>query len=347
MSKLKNKKRFLIGVAAVLLIIIIFSVKMLSYLEEERRQIENIETQIDKEEYEQILYVETGSINEENTVISPVQDTTPSFTSRVIPGKYICLYDAEYQYNIEEEQVEQIEKAKYTIYNLKTGENLRTIDIKEIAETLEPNKINDEIWSGGIRIEKGGNIYLKFLLQDKENRSDQNQWRNLYVNIETGEAVLRKDGLEEARTLEGGDLGDEYGDIFNFGVLSRDRIGLVKANGFKPYYSERYGREIDGLYVTDWGYGVVQIELQKKDLPENNEKLYGEFPELKNYEGKPEDILVFYIKDYPSAEEILEMFLEEGEEISFEGCVLSAEWSKDEQAHEIHSFEEYDEWYKW
>ena len=51
-----------------------------------------------------------------------------------------------------------------------------------------------------------------------------------------------------------------------------------------------------------------------------------------------EDIVTFYIGGAPTAEEILKLFLEDGEEISFEGCVLPAKLSIDEQDHEIRSF---------
>ena len=87
--------------------------------------------------------------------------------------------------------------------------------------------------------------------------------------------------------------------------------------------------------------------MPKKYLPESNETLYKEFPGLKNYGGSEEDIVTFYIGGAPTAEEILKLFLEDGEEISFEGCVLPAKLSIDEQDHEIRSFEEYEQWYKY
>ena len=43
----------------------------------------------------------------------------------------------------------------------------------------------------------------------------------------------------------------------------------------------------------------------------------------------------------------MELVLEEGQEVSFEGCVMGAEYSKDGQEHEIRSFEEYNKWRKY
>ena len=43
-------------------------------------------------------------------------------------------------------------------------------------------------------------------------------------------------------------------------------------------------------------------------------------------------------------EEVMRLLMEDGEEISFEGCVLPADESKDGEEHEIHSFEEFYQW---
>ncbi|WP_268874764.1 hypothetical protein [Clostridium sp. Marseille-P3244] len=40
----------------------------------------------------------------------------------------------------------------------------------------------------------------------------------------------------------------------------------------------------------------------------------------------------------------MRLLMEEGEEISFEGCVLPANESNDDKEHEIHSFEEFYQW---
>ncbi len=90
--------------------------------------------------------------------------------------------------------------------------------------------------------------------------------------------------------------------------------------------------------------GVYKIEIMAKFLPEQNEALYGMFPELEQYRGEEYCYVCLYIGGYPTAEELLRLFMEDGQEISFEGVVMSGEYSIDGEEHEIHSFEEYEQW---
>ena len=90
--------------------------------------------------------------------------------------------------------------------------------------------------------------------------------------------------------------------------------------------------------------GVYQIEIMAKYLPKQNEALYGMFPELEQYRGEEDCYVCLYIGGYPTAEELLRLFMEDGQEISFEGVVMSGEYSIDGEEHEIHSFEEYEQW---
>ena len=92
--------------------------------------------------------------------------------------------------------------------------------------------------------------------------------------------------------------------------------------------------------------GMVRVWMTTDYLPKENQALYSEFPQLKEYQGEEGLAVCIYLSDYPSAEEIFKLFLEEGQEVSFEGAVLDAELSIDGQEHEIHSFEEYYQWRK-
>ena len=72
--------------------------------------------------------------------------------------------------------------------------------------------------------------------------------------------------------------------------------------------------------------------------------MYREFPELKDYVGNEDDIVSLYLQEELTDEEIMRLLMEDGEKISFEGCVLPADESKDGEEHEIHSFEEFYQW---
>ena len=86
------------------------------------------------------------------------------------------------------------------------------------------------------------------------------------------------------------------------------------------------------------------IDTLVKYLPENNEALYKEFPGLKDYVGNENDIVSLYLQEELTDEEVMHLLMEDGEKISFEGCVLPSDESKDGDEHEIHSFEEFYQW---
>ena len=344
MKKLGRKTIIIFILVILLLCFAVIAVKgLIKFQMEEEYKRENIKTFVCNEQYDEILYVETGAINPVNTVVATTQDTRSWYTRLIIPGQCVCLPDCEYTVDLGENDVVELEKANYKIYDLTTGRVLNTIDVKAIAEELEPDKIITDSYLGEINIETGGDKYLNFSLMNKKDQSDKTQWRQLYVNLETEKAIIRLggDGLNEIKSLSA----DGIGDTNEYSALLDDMIGLIQANGFEPYDSLRDEYEkTPGLDVWYWGYGIVQVDIPKGYLPERNETLYAEFPGLAEYEGSDDEILTFYISGSPSSEEILKMFMEDGQEISFEGCVLPANSSKDGQEHEIHSFEEYDQW---
>ena len=338
MKRFKNKLIYILILLFLALTAVVVKMAMEYQRETEYRR-ENIKTTVVDDKYDEILYVETGAINPIDTVIVTKQNTRYAYTKLVFPGEYIYLADCEYTYDFKEGDILKIDKAQYEICDLTTGRTLRTIDVKEISEMLEPDQIIVHPAAGAAIMDQEGNKYISFNLKNKEDPEDK---RRMYVNIETGEAFvrMRSDGIEEIKSLSG----KQSSSGTSYNVLVFDEIGLIKANGFESYYSERYGEVTFGMDVGHWGYDIVQIDIPKAYLPERNETLYAEFPGLAEYEGSDDEILTFYISGSPTAEEILKMFMEEGEEISFEGCVLPANSSKDGQEHEIHSFEEYEQW---
>ena len=98
--------------------------------------------------------------------------------------------------------------------------------------------------------------------------------------------------------------------------------------------------------------GCKQIHFAYiKDLPSENAKLFSLFPELKEeYRNsmnvgtdKSVDII---LTGNPSEEEIMSLMIPDGQEISFEGIKISAENSVDGMEHDIHSFDEWREYFK-
>lgn len=119
---------------------------------------------------------------------------------------------------------------------------------------------------------------------------------------------------------------------------------------------ELNGIEEAGIDYSNYWDGMCEIYLPIHQLPTENEKLYEMFPQLKekvteekeNDRDIENDILyvAIYLVDNPTPEETMKLLLPEGQEISFEGMGISKSRSIDGEAHEINSFEEYQQYLK-
>ncbi|MDE7444964.1 MAG: hypothetical protein K2N15_04560 [Lachnospiraceae bacterium] len=131
-------------------------------------------------------------------------------------------------------------------------------------------------------------------------------------------------------------------------LLDEDNCNFLEINNITPIG--------DGIYVDDgavrirdeyWRLGIVEVYMLASKLTKENSELYQEFPELKNYNAKEDDIVDLYFAGYPDAEKVVRMLLEEGEEITYEGCVLSGEKSIDGEDHNISCMDDYIKWRNW
>lgn len=327
-----------------IVLITVFTVIMFILSPKPEKEKGSIRTFVVEDHYDQLLYVETGAVHEGNTVIVTEQNPESGYTGELFPGKYVYLADLEYQYDVEKMEMISVEKAVYTICDLKTGEEIKSIDVKAVAEGLAPDKILFFAGSKGPVMTEDGNIYLKFLLKDKAEPHNTDLTCLIYIDTKTGESLVRSrsNRLRSVQTIYES-IPRENEDL-SYNLLFKDRIGLIQANGFTPYDSERYG-EVPGIFVNWWEGDIAEIETLKKYLPEENKILYEEFPGLKNYEGDDDELVIFYIAGNPSAKEILEMLIEDGKEISFEGCTVPEKYSIDGKEHAVHSFEDIEKWY--
>lgn len=89
------------------------------------------------------------------------------------------------------------------------------------------------------------------------------------------------------------------------------------------------------------------IALKVSDLPQNNTKLYDEFPELievKN-DNFMDDYYVILVFPYSmNADEVVTMITEEGHEVSYEGVYIHEKLSVDGERHYVGSFEEFEQY---
>lgn len=232
------------------------------------------------------------------------------------------------------------------------------VDKKEIVRTIDLTKeLNDRIGKGVIVSDESGrkfrnengDLCLSFKFYETSGEpyySVKSDWKErLHVNLCTGEIEIETDVTEEVVTDE--ELAERRKQrnkyLMTEQLFYQDEIGLLEANGLQ-------GEN----HLQDNGFNIckgivdsgITITVRVETLPKKNQRLYSEFPELKEYEGATDDLVTIVLEDYSGAEDILSLLMEDGQEISYEGCVLPAELSVDGQSHDIHSFEEYVQWRK-
>ena len=92
----------------------------------------------------------------------------------------------------------------------------------------------------------------------------------------------------------------------------------------------------------------VKLSFTTDKLP-NNTKLYEKFPDLKQklegLNGKKARLEVV-LTGNPSYEEIMELIMEDGREVVFNNITISAEDSVDGLEHEVHSFDDWRQYYR-
>ena len=128
---------------------------------------------------------------------------------------------------------------------------------------------------------------------------------------------------------------------------------FLNANGFTLFQREDFKSQTKFFYCATGsgtqGYqdeGIAEVRIVTYALPKENKELYSKFPRLKQYQGQEGLVAQIFLGNYPSAEEVMKLFLEEGQEISFEGCIMDGKYSIDGLPHEINSFDEFDQWFK-
>ena len=151
----------------------------------------------------------------------------------------------------------------------------------------------------------------------------------IWVNIEDGSYSVQESGIEKQST--------HTTDIF----LCLEEHRLLRNNLPNEMLEELY-------YFYSFPYqnyeGVFEVRGLAEYLPQNNEFLYSLFPELEQYRGEENCYIYMLIGGNPSDEELLRLFMEDGQQISFSGGLLSGQYTIDGEDHEIYSFEDYERW---
>ena len=290
------------------------------------------------DDWESVELIEVGK--EKNVCIVSSESLTGE---NIIPGKYLVLSSvAGEREEIGTGYINHYSCYDINLYDLKSGELIKKIDVNELMEQEREYQITSNVSFRTVEVE--GKECIRFVLEripDEEDDRWNTDCKYLYVNIDTLDAFTMTGKEDEVRVIQNSDIKREMSIFDKWGEYS-----LTESNGFE--YEDTGDEQEKYFFISaypNWK-GIVRVRMSACYLPKENNELYSEFPELREYQGKEGMDIWIYLSNYQSAEEIFKLFLEEGQEVSFEGAVLDAELSVDGQEHEIHSFEEYYQWRK-
>lgn len=153
--------------------------------------------------------------------------------------------------------------------------------------------------------------------------------------------------------------------IYNFGTkkVSSEDVKLGSGSELQEY-ARGFGRKefeesINHHIITNCSYlksnnldeKILCISASDKgslyiiplsNLPNENERLYSEFCDLKKYKDNVENGYVVLVMSYKlNPDEIVEMLIEDDETVSYEGVYIEAEDSIDGENHFITNYEQY------
>lgn len=219
------------------------------------------------------------------------------------------------------------------VYDIKTGEKRFLIDVLEVLESYPGMQVS---FGNRCAVIDGQDIYQRnFELYPHQGGSYEDENRDyLCINVVDGSYSIEE---EKAKNWNSGKLGIftvPEDDQLLWNNLPSDMMAWMedKWSGASFYVDEYENYE-----------GVFEVSGLAECLPEHNEALYGMFPELEQYRGEEDCYIRMYIAGNPSAEELLRLFMEDGQEISFENVVLDGMWSTDGQEHELRCFEDFEQ----
>ena len=288
------------------------------------------------------------------SVVTTVAESMPPAYSYV-PGKYIVSESKKgvsYKPLDQSEEYGIVERYIINVYDIQSGAIIKEIDIKEVLESyLEIKGFVDygiaHGW-GGASYRDGRYVWYACAENIEDYPQNQETRLEFYIDFETEEVIEIEDWSYPDEEWRDRDLSEAYYIFFSWGRDEQE--DLFNINGLRSLgiYEEKKANFIEyDIEKKADSSTSVKIRLTGDLLPEKNTKLYSLLPELKQYQGDEEACVVIYFDNRPNPEEVLRLFLEDGQEISYEGFeyVLFSNETIDGKERRIYNFEEFDQWY--
>ena len=226
----------------------------------------------------------------------------------------------------------ELDKFNVDIYDIKTGEKLKTIDVKSIFDN-DDNIKPDKPYKA-IALEYDGKPYI-MVWSEKTSEDIENGYetklKSVFINIE--DETYFEDWAK--------DVSDRHSKGERITAVSKRDIFnkiLLKQNSLYSY--------ITVSSFSDWE-GFMDVYIYDIDrIPKDNKKLYELFPKLRENldklisEGERAKV-TFMLPDSISDKELLDMFFENVEDISFDGVIVDGRHSVDGLPHKINNFDDF------
>ena len=226
----------------------------------------------------------------------------------------------------------ELDKLNVDIYDIKTGEKLKTIDVKSIFDN-DDNIKPDKPYKA-MALEYYGKPYI-MVWSEKTSKDIENGYEDrgkaVFINIE--DETYFEDWII--------DVWGRCKKSEKIAVVSKRDIFneiLLKQNSLYSYITVSSFSDWEGfmdVYIYDIGR-----------IPKDNKKLYELFPKLRENldklisEGEKARV-TFMLPDSISDKELADMFFENGEDISFDGVVVDGIHSVDGLPHKINNFDDF------
>ena len=317
------------------------------------KKADKIENKIERGGYD--LIYKTGyyasEINEDNDALyvmylyKGVGDNTEwgGEDDDIIPNKYATDNDLQgrcFDTSLDENgnpfefslKTTELYKFNVDIYDIKTGEKLKTIDVKSIFDN--DDNIKPDRPYKAIALEYDGKPYI-MVWSEKTSEDIENGYetklKSVFINIE--DETYFEDWAK--------DVSDRHSKGERITAVSKRDIFnkiLLKQNSLYSY--------ITVSSFSDWE-GFMDVYIYDIDrIPKDNKKLYELFPKLKENldklisEGEGAKV-TFMLSDSISDKELADMFFENVEDISFDGVIVDCRHSVDGLPHKINNFDEF------
>ena len=274
----------------------------------------------------------------DNDMMSSITWIVPNIYAVALDYQYVMTQFPEDFLNVH--FTRNLQKLVVRLYDLKTGKKIRSFDIKQMFDEKGWDvQVTQEDWIDTCSYQNCP--YLILSIEDVPHSVEESQkdtTRRIYINLETG-ALLEK-GKEEDNSWKL--LMDKKTKLFNDDEHHFLWHNIAQRKEDNPY--------VGGVYTSYYWQNCIEIVIYDiNTLPKNNQKLYSMFQDLKEQAEKLTKAerrvwLYIILSNNPSNQEIMELLMEDGQEVSFDGVVLRAEDSIDGKEHEIHSFEEWDKY---